>query len=196
MTSYTESVNSADKWRVRKPIRKPPPSLRLTSSTVTEGYPSAIASVKPALDTIPASPRPEIRANEPSAEPSRHSPISISFTETHTSDAPSFDIPSEATLRSAKMERLRRRLGDEVPADLVFPVDVGEASASDPHPQSAPKDQRISNKALPKIPNPVPRSSFSLERPLFGIVEGPDDHVSGCFEFASRRERAKRARQT
>jgi len=197
MTSYTETVNSADTWRVRKPIRKPPPLLRLSSSTVTQGPPAAIASVKPSLDTIPASPHPEVVANKSSTESSRHS-LAISFADNRASSAPSFSIPSEAALRSAKMERLKRRLGDEVPADLVFPADVSEVFASDTvvgaNPASAPNAGRTSNKALPNVPNPVPRSSFSLERPLFGIVEGPDDHVSGCFEFASRRERAALSR--
>lgn len=35
--------------------------------------------------------------------------------------APAFQIPSESAVRRAKMERLRRRLGECVPVELVFP---------------------------------------------------------------------------
>jgi hypothetical protein len=35
--------------------------------------------------------------------------------------APSFRIPSDSAMRRAKMERLRRRLGECVPVALVFP---------------------------------------------------------------------------
>jgi len=128
ISSYTESINSADSWRVRKSIRKPPPLLRLTASTVAEGPPSAIASVKPTLETIPASPPFELTAGDKPCG-SQH-PSTTSFAAFGPPRPPSFEIPSETTLRRAKMERLKRKLGDGVPAKLVFPADDVESLRS------------------------------------------------------------------
>ena len=194
VSSYTETVNTADSWRVRKPIRKPPPLLRLTSVIVAQGPPSTTASIKPTLETIPASPPFEAMANDNSSGTQRHSPRTISFAAFGPPRAPSFEIPSEATLRWAKMERLKRKLGDGVPAELVFPsadADV-ETLTSDSVFQWVASDNghgSVETSSSKTISN-VPRSSFSLASPLFAIVEGPEDHVSGCFDFGSRRERA------
>jgi len=194
--SYTETVNSADSWRVRKPTRKPPPLLRLTSSTISQGPPSAIASVKPTLETIPGSPPFEAVAGDNPSGSKRHSPKTISFAAFSPPRAPSFHIPSEATMRWAKMERLKRKLGDDVPAHLIFPSDDIEFRTFNPistNTQSAAPDDRPTSgtdeSLSSKVKGHAPRSSFSLERPLFAIVEGPDDHVSGCFDFGSRKER-------
>jgi hypothetical protein len=193
VSSYTESINSADSWRVRKPMRKPPPLLRLSASTVAKGPPSAIASVKPTLETIPASPPFEpIAGDKPCV--SQH-PSTTSFAAFGPPRPPSFEIPSEATLRWAKMERLKRKLGDGVPAKLVFPEDDVESLRSNhsARERSIASVSRPSTRATTKSPSMSQRttkSSFSLERPLFAIVEGPDDCVSGCFDFGSKREKA------
>jgi hypothetical protein len=96
-------------------------------------------------------------------------------------------------MRWAKMERVKKKLGDGVPAHLVFPTEI---FTSDPSMNrrsvasaSRPSTSATTESSLSKVTSHVPKSSFSLERPLFAIVEGPDDHVSGCFEFGSRRER-------
>jgi len=195
ISSYTESINSADSWRVRKPIRKPPPLLRLTASTVAEGPPSAIASVKPTLETIPASPPFELTAGDKPCG-SQH-PSTTSFAAFGPPRPPSFEIPSETTLRRAKMERLKRKLGDGVPAKLVFPADDVESLRSNysVHGRSGSRHSTIATtESLPMTQRYTPKSSFSLQRPLFAIVEGPDDHVSGCFDFGSKREKVTVAR--
>ncbi|KIM80200.1 hypothetical protein PILCRDRAFT_822719 [Piloderma croceum F 1598] len=195
VSSYTESINSADSWRVRKPIRKPPPLLRLSASTVAEGPPSAIASVKPTLETIPASPPFEPTAGDKPCV-SQH-PSTTSFAAFGPPRPPSFEIPSETTLRWAKMERLKRKLGDGVPAKLVFPADDVESLRSNhsAHERPIASGSRPSTRATTESPSMhTTKSSFSLERPLFAIVEGPDDHVSGCFDFGSKREKVTVAR--
>lgn len=199
VSSYTELINSTDSWRVRKPIRKPPPLLRLSASTVAEGPPSAIASVKPTLETIPASPPFEPTAGDKPCV-SQH-PSTTSFAAFGPPRPPSFEIPSETTLRWAKMERLKRKLGDGVPTKLVFPADDVESLRSNhsAHRRSIASGSRPSTSAttessLLMTQRHSPKSSFSLERPLFAIVEGPDDHVSGCFDFGSKREKVTVAR--
>jgi len=189
ISSYTETINSTDSWRVRKPTRKPPPLLRLTSNTVAERSPSATASVKPTLETIPGTPPSEIIAGDGSSGSQRYSPKTISFAAFGPPKAPSFDIPSETSLRWAKMERLKRRLGDGVPAELVFPSDNIEVltfhpSSSTTH--SIGSNSRAAASSSTKALNHSPKSSFSFERPLFAIVEGPDDHITGCFDFGRR----------
>jgi len=199
--SYTETINSADSWRVRKPTRKPPPLLRLASGTMAQGPPSAIASVKPTLETIPASPPFEAMSGDNLSGSRRHSPKTISFAAFSPPRAPSFNIPSEATLRWAKMDRLKRKLGDGVPVQLVFPNDDIDLRTFDPistNTQSVASGGRpaISDTDASKVHGHTPpKSSFSLTPPLFAIVEGPDDHVTGCFEFGSRKDRVGRGRR-
>jgi len=195
VSSYTETINCADSWRVRKPIRKPPPLLRLITDTATRGPPSTTASVKPTLETIPASPPFETITRDKYSDPRRNSPRTISFAAFGPPKAPTFEIRSDATFRWAKMERLKRKLGDGVPAHLIFPSDGIETDIFDPVPtsrrsaasNSPPITSGFVETSSPKIQGHTQK--FSLERPLFAIVEGPDDHISSCFEFGSRRDR-------
>jgi hypothetical protein len=94
------------------------------------------------------------------------------------------------------MERLKRKLGDGVPAALVFPSEDVEnlpfESISTNTPSVISRSRPTPNAtdgSSSKLLGSAPKSSFSLERPLFAIVEGSDDHVSSCFDFGSRRER-------
>ncbi|KDQ57215.1 hypothetical protein JAAARDRAFT_35824 [Jaapia argillacea MUCL 33604] len=88
-------------WAERFTNRRPP-MLRLA-------VPSSTASARPSLDTIPASPfticPPSISDMELSPEPTQ----------------PNFRIETEASVKRAKMERLKRKLGEGVPVDMVFP---------------------------------------------------------------------------
>lgn len=157
-----------------------------------QGPPSAIASVKPSLETIPASPPFEATAGE---EQPHHSSTTISFATFGAPRPPSFEIPSEATLRWAKMERLRKKLGDGVPASLVFDdVESITLDLTSTDAQSAPSGSRSMRHSIDvasiRATSPAPGSSFSLERPLFAIVEGPDDHVVGCFGGSKKEKRA------
>lgn len=117
--SDTDSLTSAESWRPRKVSRKPPPVYQQTRS------PSP-ASMKPSLETIPASPPPPFDS-VPEDEAVDGHRRSISFASfgpprplSHVEEA-EFDIPSDLSIRRLKMERLRRKLGDDVPVDLVFP---------------------------------------------------------------------------
>lgn len=115
--SDTESLTSADSWRPRKVVRKPPPSYQQTRS------PSP-ASIKPSLETIPASPPFDIVPEDEAVGGHRRSISFASFGPPRPlSDIESveFDIPSDASIRLSKMERVRRKLGDGVPVELVFP---------------------------------------------------------------------------
>ncbi|KAH9950806.1 hypothetical protein B0H21DRAFT_685928 [Amylocystis lapponica] len=99
-------------------------------------------------------------------------------------DAPTFTVPSEASLRRDKMRRLTRRLGDGVPQELVFPetdADVDE-DADDEAPlfgprASQPGSARVAltlttrypdGSALPSIPEgraAQPRSRHDMSVP-------------------------------
>jgi len=83
------------------------------------------------------------------------------------------------------MERLRKKLGDGVPASLVF----GDAESSSELGHSSLS--RSTFAADGTYSKPSPGKSFSLERPLFAVVEGPDDVVVGCFEFGAKKERSR-----
>ena len=157
----------------------------MSNNTPIQSPPSATASVKPNLESIPGSP-PFVGGDSPQA-----SPRTISFARfgAPTAQPPSFEIPSEdsieASLRWAKMERLRKKLGDGVPASLVF-GDVQSSSEL-----GHPRGSFAADGTYPKPQSSLPGKSFSLERPLFAIVEGPDDVVVGCFEFGAKKARSR-----
>ncbi|KAL0959017.1 hypothetical protein HGRIS_014329 [Hohenbuehelia grisea] len=67
---------------------------------------------------------------------------------------PDFFIPSQTTLRRQKMERLRRKLGDDVPIDLVF-NQAYEAEVDDPSEISI---QLPKSRSSPPPPPPTPAS--------------------------------------
>jgi hypothetical protein len=94
------------------------------------------------------------------AEPSRDSFLSV----------PAFNIPSNNSLRLAKMERLRRKLGDDVPIHLVFPDDEDIASESSTD-YTSPDTDMIHWRPLPPLPTddlptlrPRPNSRLSNAR--------------------------------
>ncbi|KAI0674364.1 hypothetical protein C8Q78DRAFT_928819, partial [Trametes maxima] len=116
----TSSVRSrSDKehsWRSPYPMQHPP-LLKLSTPS---------PSRKPNLETIPGSPP---------------------FDKLATSiDPPSFSIPSDAALRREKMRRLRKKLGDNVPSDLVFGP-------------SPPESESDSEEDSPLITSPTSRLS-------------------------------------
>ena len=86
------------------------------------------------------------------------------------------------------MERLRKKLGDGVPASLVF-GDV-ESSSELGH-SSLPRSTFAADGTYSKASGSSPGKAFSLEKPLFAIVEGPDDVVVGCFEFGAKKEKSR-----
>ncbi|EIW55657.1 uncharacterized protein TRAVEDRAFT_30419 [Trametes versicolor FP-101664 SS1] len=145
-SSVRSIADNEQSWRSPYPARRPP-LLRLSTPT---------SSRKPTLETIPGSP--------PSDE--------IAFT---ISDAPSFSIPSDAAVRREKMRRLRRRLGENVPTDLVFPSSPEESDSEEDSPllstptSTASREWLLVHKPLPDEPyvtSTFERALPELERPL------------------------------
>ncbi|KAK0199701.1 hypothetical protein DFS33DRAFT_184474 [Desarmillaria ectypa] len=115
----TSSLCSMDSSRslyrvtsIDRPRSRSMPSRRLS---VEEPWPSSkpplmkLSKSPGALPSIPASPL-VVHSFSPSAMTPPDSPT-----------APEFIIPTNNSLRRQKMDRLRRKLGDGVPVDLVFP---------------------------------------------------------------------------
>ncbi|KAF7970136.1 hypothetical protein HWV62_9253 [Athelia sp. TMB] len=228
--SDADSLTSAESssWQPRKVTRKPAPLFQTSRSPSP-----ATASIRPLLETIPASP-PFDSVPEDSAIDSHSRSLSFaSFGPPRPLAHVEFDIPSDASVRRSKMDRLRRKLGDGVPVELVFPDDENaqaEVLAEDevmaptetrlwtqqerlkrrstdvrlPSPlnsavvccpmSTVSPSSALASPALSTVTNSTARESklssgFSLQRPLFAVVEA-DDYVSGCFEFSMRKHRA------
>ncbi|KAI0777736.1 hypothetical protein BD413DRAFT_467250 [Trametes elegans] len=119
-------------WRSPYPADHPP-LLRLAPPT---------SSRTPRLETIPGSP------------PFDHGQIESAL------EPPSFALQSEAALRREKMRRLQRRLGDNVPKDLVFPDSLQEIESDSeedspllatPTSSVASRDWLLVDKPLPPV---------------------------------------------
>lgn len=115
------------------------------------------------LDTIPASPvsstcsddsdpRFILRPNADVAEP----------------DYPSFTIPTNNTLRRQKLDRLRRKLGDGIPFDLVFPSPDDDESEDSKSTTSSPL-----TKDLPPLPRQSERKITSARDSLIVMTTSP-----------------------
>lgn len=138
----TASWDSSDSWPSRKP-----PMLRL--------------AVTSPLETIPASPlvgsTPSIythsRASFIKEDEDQRFTISPSNSSSpgDSPTSPSFTIPSATTERRQKMDRLRRKLGEGVPLDLVFPAGDELFLVS-------------REKELPQAPPPTPRTPKTAGR--------------------------------
>ncbi|PPQ73994.1 hypothetical protein CVT24_012483 [Panaeolus cyanescens] len=116
-------------------------------------------AVQSPLDTIPASPDPTTTTfnmepiaqalelpQDSSPKPSTTPPTTFfdQVAEDYSSDrATSFLIPSRTSLRKQKLDRLRKKLGCEVPLKLMLPQ-VGDLDDSDvsPSPLSSPTEMR------------------------------------------------------
>ncbi|KAH7890546.1 hypothetical protein F5I97DRAFT_44285 [Phlebopus sp. FC_14] len=99
--------DSESSWRKRKPAHLPP-LMKLSGGV-------AVDSSSPTL-TSPYRRSPTRRASVLSNAPSL-----ISNAPSTTSGSSNSDIHTETYQRRAKLERLRRKLGDEVPVNAVFP---------------------------------------------------------------------------
>ncbi|KAK0488031.1 hypothetical protein EDD18DRAFT_1110647 [Armillaria luteobubalina] len=157
-TSSRSSVDSSRSlYRVTsidRPRSRSMPSRRLS---VEEPWPSSkpplmkLSKSPGALPSIPASPL-AADSFSPSVMTPPDSPM-----------APEFTIPSHNSLRRQKMDRLRRKLGDGVPVDLVFPKQR----------ESVVVQAKVEKKFIPVLlsPPPVPpkplqsRDSMSYPSP-------------------------------
>ncbi|EMD36210.1 hypothetical protein CERSUDRAFT_95557 [Gelatoporia subvermispora B] len=137
-------------WRVPHP-RQRPPLLKI--------LPPAPVSVEPTLDAIPGSPA--------YASADWYEDENSLSTLLDPPRTPTFNIASEACSRREKMRRVTRKLGEGVPAHLVFPdssdsVSMYEAAAAPPPPPP---------KRSPPPPGKRPAIPFS-SCPLPTIMEG------------------------
>ena len=81
--------------------------------------------------------------------------------------SPSFTIPSANSIRRQKMDRLRRKLGDGVPLDLVFPRENEEVNGE------AKKEKELP--AAPPTPRNSPAARISYTRDSMSMVS-PSPH--------------------
>ena len=164
----------------------------------------------PTLETVPASPS----ANNTSSS-LRQSPIDrksdvlfTQFTVIPDEDASlrnsttpnSYNLISLNSLRKQKMDRLRRKLGQDVPFDLVFPSSSDTESEQE-YPPAPPRLRRRSGRistARDSISGPISvhrakrqsitRQINSSPEPkqvttrLSLIIESPDEHGVGCAQ--------------
>lgn len=140
-------------WCKRKPTHLPP-LLKLSSPTVD-------ATDPPNALTTPVYHHPTRRGSVLSVAPSSASGSSTS------------DPPTDATHRRTKLERLRRKLGHEVPATAVFPTT----------PRTA-----VPAPLTPKTAKPAPRArsrSRSRTRSVARLPSQADDARSVAFSISS-----------
>ena len=105
----------------------------------------------PASSQPPSIPSYAIRAPPAQARPDSIAPPS-----------PTFNIPSETTVRRAKMDRVRRKLGDGVPADMVFHPEAAvhpQKPSTHNHPATIGKTPGHYAPAIVRSPSPSSSAS-------------------------------------
>jgi len=164
------------------------------------------------LEPIPASPSPS-KASHPNSSPrsSMDSKSDVVFTQItvvpdedsslpNSSTSDSYNITSLSSLRKQKMDRLRRKLGEDVPLDLVFPSssDTESERSITPNLPTAPSTlhrrrstacdsvqlanrQSITEKTIITT-TPIVSSPNRLSTRLSLIIESPDEHGVGCAQ--------------
>ncbi|KAF8154456.1 hypothetical protein B0H34DRAFT_523979 [Crassisporium funariophilum] len=199
VSSKSSSVRSTSSRRSRASV---------ASVESTESWPSdmkapllRLAKKRPVLETIPASPSPTSTTFTDSALDSRRSAINndchfTTFTISPNEDPSSprssvvltsFNIPSTNSLRKQKMDRLRKKLGQDVPLDLVFP-EVADSAQPDNIPSPSPSPASDRNKECPPLPPPTPRA-----KKLMGRISATRDSIaeSTSIHRAKRQTPAK-----
>ena len=146
-------------WRSPYPPQRPP-LLQLA-------VPNPSRSRKPTLETIPGSPP---------------------FNQTTTVfDPPSFSIPSEASMRREKMRRVRKMLGDGVPADLVFPSSPEESESEEDSPLIPTPTSTMSREwLLLDVNKPLPSEPIPEAKPAPASVQAQPKKAK---ELGARRNR-------
>ncbi|KAJ7917125.1 hypothetical protein B0H13DRAFT_1995921 [Mycena leptocephala] len=134
--SSTKSVHLNESW-----LKTDRPFLRIAARNPSK------------LEAIPQSPPPTGSPPPYSPEPAHTSftirPIPTSRKHMSAPPPPAFAIPSTNSLRLQKMDRLRRKLGDGVPLDLVFPEE-------ETHPVPVLRSSLSSDEDLPRTARPPP----------------------------------------
>lgn len=169
-TSPVESINSLESWpgKVKGPIMK----LVMKTPTLEMIQPSS-------------SPKNMSFPNSPPQSPNNLS-SDVLFTFIPNEDTPprnsaipnSFNLTSVNGLRKQKMDRLRRKLGQDVPFDLVFPTDTD--TESEP---STPDLSPDVNQTCGVLPLPIPR----VRKPLGRISTARDSIVESASVHHAKR---------
>ncbi|KAF9007047.1 hypothetical protein BDQ17DRAFT_1423127 [Cyathus striatus] len=143
-------------------------------------------AIPPSLETIPASPTPysqyspysslqsspstsrsHSRASSVDSFESSHQPYTISPKsmphQRESLDDPSFIVPSANSVRLKKMDRLRKKLGDGVPVDLVFPEKPKATERRAPKDDEKWKTESSREIVLPSTPT-IPRTNRNSNR--------------------------------
>ncbi|KAF8839038.1 hypothetical protein BDN67DRAFT_1012629 [Paxillus ammoniavirescens] len=161
-TSTASLVHKADaesSWHKRKPTHLPP-LLKLSG---------AVAVDSPSPTWSPASHRATRRGSILSTAPSI-----VSNAPSTVSGSSNSDVPSASSQRRTKIERLRRKLGDEVPFDAVFP-----SSSRSPRSPHTPRT------AVPKTPRGRPSTHARSHARSRSTHTRADDARSIAFSISS-----------
>ncbi|KAI0635229.1 hypothetical protein C8Q77DRAFT_1072480 [Trametes polyzona] len=156
-------ADNEQSWRSPYPAQRPP-LLRLSTPSTS--------SRKPNLETIPGSPP-------------------FDQLTTCIGDPPSFSIPSDAAVRREKMRRLRRKLGDNVPADLVFPSSPVESDSEEEDSPLLSTPTSTASREWLLVQKPLPDEPYIVsepERPLLRepLIERPLPKVPSAAKEPSR----------
>ncbi|KAF9556876.1 hypothetical protein CPC08DRAFT_710862 [Agrocybe pediades] len=156
----TSSKNSFETWPRTNATARPklaPQSLRLEPIPASPPPPSsATSSESDSSSSTPVHSRPSSRAGA--------NPPTFALVATEMSPRDSFVLapiilPSANSFRKQKMDRLRKKLGSDVPFDLVFPKEseTDESDSSDNYPSSENDQER--RRRTTSSPSPVPSRS-------------------------------------
>ncbi|KAF8900681.1 hypothetical protein CPB84DRAFT_1847145 [Gymnopilus junonius] len=184
-SSQSSSSIALESWVQDKTV----PGLRLAVESLT-------------LDTIPASPDPtctsfmETAPQSPLNSLSNFNPEDASSSFTHSPQEtpsprnslalPPVTIPSPNSLRKQKMDRLRKKLGHDVPLELVFPKENDVARSENIPSHAFPVNLE---KECPPLPPPSPRP---VTKRTARRIASSRDSISGIATI----HRAKRQNHT
>ncbi|KAH7915524.1 hypothetical protein BJ138DRAFT_56539 [Hygrophoropsis aurantiaca] len=141
--SQNQQATSHDSTRGRRKHKHLPPMLKLaftntdssqpkTAMAIAADSPLPMPSTGPSGSNLPLRSAPARKTSHSA----RYSPI-----------ASTFNNPNSASERRSKLERLRRKLGDEVPAEAVFPSTPTTATPR-PHRKSHTRSHTMTQGAL------------------------------------------------
>ncbi|KAE9400141.1 hypothetical protein BT96DRAFT_975525 [Gymnopus androsaceus JB14] len=171
-SSHTEDswLNSDAKPLLRLAMSSPSFD-NVVGSSDAESSPSSLSFSDDETDSNAEDMRYTIRPNL--SEPTRDSFLSV----------PAFHIPSSNSLRLAKMDRIRKKLGDDVPIHLVFPnEDEMDSASADSCSTSPDPSVTIHWRPLPPIPNDDACS------PLTSVITLPSSHPHPRTRLSNARD--------
>ena len=159
------SDGHTDSWRLLH-AKKRLPLLKLAGHDSTKADSILLEPITPTSASPPASPLEDVRYSL--APPTRDRRSSL------YAESPAFSIPSESTMRREKMDRVKRRLGDGVPVDLVFP---SPTDPTFPYPSTSPASPTPQTETQPRWTMQHADANSRSDRQNLGpIMESLDEH--------------------